>query len=164
MEKEKIIEILLKCREKFEGDKFPEGLSEPHSPEEAAQVYADLAARLGYDLKAEEILELMEAEKEKHKAQTEETAGEIERLTDDEIDAVTGGEGENHVCYDTFKDRENCMSSDGCDKNVTTYSDYKCHNNYNGYQCGSKRAFLNLTYDCGFNYMKQDCESNIAEG
>ena len=145
MEKEKIVEILRRCREEFEGDKFPEGMSEPHSPEEAAQVFADLAAQLGYDLKAEEILEVMETEKKKQKEQTEKTASEVECLTDDEVDAAGGELGceyltpqinqDDLACLDTYLDKENCMSSDGCDKNVNYYVYYNCHKNDEGAFC-----------------------------
>lgn len=145
MDKKKLIEELNRFRQ---DPRTKEAIGEAgclKDPESAAVLFANLAEKLGYDLKEEDILSLFNDEKEQRIARTEETAAEIENLSDDEIDQAAGGR-ENDACSDTFKNKENCWFNDGCDAVV---------NNYDGYVCSSTAWFCLKGEEYGFFHCKQ---------
>ena len=105
------------------------------SREEAAEAYAVAAKTFGYTLTAEEILSAIQDRETKIQVRTEGAAEELRAIPEEEMAEVSGG-GDHDICYDTYKDRENCWWSDGCDI---------IHNYYHGYQCKS----CNEGVDCG---------------
>ena len=146
MEKENIRSVLEAVRQNSEVLQNPEQADSAGNAEEAAGIWAAAAAKLGYDVSAEEISSyILEAEASlKQKAQE---AGEaITRLPDEEMKDVAGGK-DHSSCKDTYKDRENCWVHDGCDVVITHYSDYKCHYNTKGVSCGKyEKCFEESVY------------------
>ena len=60
-------------------------------------------------------------------AATEANVAKLEKLPDGELTQIAGGKGDPD-CKDTYKNRENCWSNDGCDVVYHDYDNYICKN------------------------------------
>ena len=119
MTKKELAEALEEVRKQPEiGEKVNE-----ESPRDVPAFWAKVLTEKGYNVTPEEIASFIkEAEEERRKK----TAGKIEELSDQELEAVAGGK-DHAECYYTFKDRENCWHEDGCDAVYIQYDGYLCH-------------------------------------
>ena len=86
------------------------------------------AKTLGYDLTESELKDYCEAAAAARKGKTDAQAEAVEALDDREMEQITGGRGD--TCAVTYKDRENCPSTDGCDMVVNSYKSYNCFYNH----------------------------------
>ena len=94
------------------------------TPQDVPAFWAKVLAEKGYNVSPEEITSFIrEAEEERRKK----TAGKIEELSDQELEAVAGGK-DHPECKDTYKDYENCWVEDGCDNILIRYDAYLCKN------------------------------------
>ena len=82
----------------------------------------------GYDLTAEELTAALREKGEALRKRTDAQAEAVEALDDREMEQITGGRGD--TCAVTYKDRENCPSTDGCDTVVNRYKSYNCFYNH----------------------------------
>ena len=96
------------------------------APIDEIKAYAEIAAKLGYDISEEDLREYFDSFAKLQKERTEKCAAQIEELPDDSLEPVTGG---NQGCKDTFEQRENCISNDGCDIIINDYPGYWCSRN-----------------------------------
>ena len=88
----------------------------PNTHEETVQAYAKIAKDLDIDLSEAEINAYFD------KKLTDCTAsGELD---DDEMYHFSGGQETS--CFNSYIDRENCWSNDGCDYYMNIYSTYNC--------------------------------------
>jgi hypothetical protein len=122
------IEEIKNKLEELQKDPKASELIEGHDKTDKAEAIADVAQKLGYDLKVVDLKEYMSAMEAEIKARTEAVADNIVSIHDDELDAVAGGSqpmGPKHGnCKDTFLNRENCWWNDGCDAINTKYWNY----------------------------------------
>ena len=105
-----------------------QNMPEPKTAEERIAAYAKIAEELGFDISQDDLREYVAHKEQKQKETTEAAAAEIESLTPEEMEEVSGG-GDHSECKDTYKDKENCWVNDGCDIINNHYSDYQCHYN-----------------------------------
>ena len=72
---------------------------EPANAEEAAEQYAAIAEKLGFDVKKENILRFLNAKEKLHQAQTMNAESAVKEALDEEaLDSVAGGAGDNPEC------------------------------------------------------------------
>ena len=103
------------------------GKEKPDSREEIAEVYADVAKELGYDLTPAQILEGIDDLEKAQAAGSDQAAEIVQKIEMDELEKVAGGVViPEEKCKDTFKDKENCWFNDGCDYTINSYNTYKC--------------------------------------
>ena len=76
---------------------------------------ARIARKTGYEVTDEEMADFWTKVKTKQAKASEAMAAQIAELSCDEMDQVAGGK-DHMVCSDTYKDGENCMWDDVCDK------------------------------------------------
>ena len=124
---------------------------EPENMEGRCRLYAKIAEQLGFDLTEQDLAEYVEEMQRRRSERTEAEAEKIEQLPEDELDEVAGG-GDHPECKDTYKDKENCWSNDGCDLVYHKYDGYQCHlnlycKNYNSSPCGKS-----YYEQCGYEY------------
>ena len=112
-----------------EGLELLRGKGKPSGPADACKVYAELAQEKGFDVSADDIAAYVRSQSKDRKEKTDAAAEAVERVADDEMDRVAGG-GDYPECKDTFKQRENCWSNDGCDVANNHYKYYACHHLY----------------------------------
>lgn len=91
--------------------------------EEETRAYAEAAARLGYDISADELKAYAEKKAAACRDRTGRAAEEIRGLSEEEMADVAGG---GDTCKNTYKNRENCWKNDGCDNIVNMYDHYLC--------------------------------------
>lgn len=168
MATEKINEFLQKIKTDPKTKELLKSKPEPETPEDKIKLYAELAAKLGFDLTEEDFLESYREAEKRCKEHAEKTKEMIEAVPDSELAAVSGGdkhpdncesayncnetyEHDHTNCKDTFEDYENCWVMDGCDKNYQDYNDYLCENEYNGSQCSGLDANCNQFFMCHTN-------------
>ena len=97
----------------------------PADLQEACAVYAQTAKQLGIDVTEEEIRTWLS---EQEAGTRERTDAAIRTLPDDAVEAVAGGiEPEHAGCQYSYKNKENCWYSDGCDFAWIHYDGYYCH-------------------------------------
>lgn len=122
------IEEIKNKLEELQKDPKASELIEDHDKTDKAEAIADVAQKLGYDLKVVDLKEYMSAMEAEIKARTEAVADNIVSIHDDELDAVAGGVqpiGPKHKnCKDSFSNGENCWWNDGCDVINTQYWNY----------------------------------------
>ena len=150
MEKNEIAKVLDEIRSNPDVMKELREQKTAETPEEIAAVWAKAAAGLGHSVSAEEISAyILEAEGEmKRKAQAAKDG--IENLSEQELAEVAGGKGHSD-CRDTFKDRENCWYSDGCDHIYQDYKHYVCKRSDYDPKCGKTHA-CDYTATCGADW------------
>ena len=94
------------------------------------KAYAEVAAKLGYDITEGDLREYFDSIVKLQKERTEKSAAQIKKLSDDALEWVAGGKDQLN-CKDTFEQRENCVWNDGCDIVINDYYNYFCsRNNY----------------------------------
>ena len=86
--------------------------------------------------KVGEIRATAEELNEEQKRETEASASEVESLSLDDLDAAARG-ADSGACSDTFRQRENCLSNDGCDKYINDYDNYECLHNNRYHHCST---------------------------
>ena len=126
-------------------------IPEPETPSERIHAYAKIAKNLGYDLSDEDLRAFIADQEQILQAKAQSTAQGLEELPEEELSEVAGG-GDHPDCKDTYKDKENCWVTDGCDIINNHYSDYQCHYNskcdkMQGSVCGE-----NEYNKCGYSY------------
>lgn len=138
MTKEQFLEIITavktdsQLREKL-GDRVM-------SSEVLTEMICAKAKEGGYHLTEEEFDSYMKEVEQERQKKTEKISEEISMLSDEEIDQATGGSEctEGWVkCNYTYKDFENCWSTDGCDANNIIYDGYHCVHNNENIHCGT---------------------------
>lgn len=100
------------------------------------QYLLEAAGMLGFDVTEEQIRTTAEELNEEQRKATEEAASEVAALSLDDLDAAAGGAGYGS-CSDTFEQRENCLSNDGCDKYINDYDNYECLHNNRYHHCST---------------------------
>lgn len=115
----------------------------PETEEETVKSYAEIAEKLGVELTVEEINEYFDSKS---------ASGELD---DSELSQLTGGANvkENSACSNTYKNKENCWLSDGCDFAIKKYDDYMCNKNLRGSLTIVKKALE----------IKEDIEGAIGQ-
>ena len=103
---------------------LPEGM-------EKEDALVEIARRFGYEITKEELLQASEARCKAIEAAGQAAKEAVEELSIDQLDMVAGGKKYNDDCNDTYKDKENCWLTDGCDVSYIGYSDYRCKRLYN---------------------------------
>ena len=93
---------------------------QPETEDERIAAYLDIAKKLNAELTAEGIRAYFNVA----------VGGEVD---DEELSQLTGGVdlcssnyALNPKCKDSYMQRENCWSNDGCDWTIRGYSDYLC--------------------------------------
>lgn len=92
-----------------------DSFEKPANENEAVKIYAEVAAKLGVDLSADEIKAYF-AEKT--------PCAEVD---DEELAQLSGG-NRFEKCQTSYIDRENCWWNDGCDYVFERYTLYECKN------------------------------------
>ena len=93
MSAEKTLELLKKLKEDPKAKELLNGLKKPASADDVITCYAQIAAKLGYDITAEEIREVVNQEEARRKSETEKIASDMKALNDDDVENVAGGGG-----------------------------------------------------------------------
>ena len=93
MSAEKTLELLKKLKEDPKAKELLNGLKKPASADDVITCYAQIAAKLGYDITAEEIREVVNQEEARRKSETEKIASDIKALNADDLENVAGGAG-----------------------------------------------------------------------
>ena len=106
-----------------EAEEFLKNRPAGGSMEEETAAYAEIAGRLGYEISAEELRAYAEETAASRRGRTEQAANTIRSLSEDEMSEAAGG---GDTCKSTYKNRENCWRSDGCDNIVNYYDHYVC--------------------------------------
>ncbi|MBR5337171.1 MAG: hypothetical protein IK152_04240 [Lachnospiraceae bacterium] len=106
----------------------------PEDGKEAA-VYAEVAAKLGYDISEADITGYIEKLTEDMKKRSEANMDKIEALPDETLGQVAGGADKHSDCAYSYLDGENCWWQDGCDIVWNNYPEYTCHRNDWGDPC-----------------------------
>ena len=101
---------------------------EPASIEEAAELYADIAAKTGTSIPKDAILAFLKEKEVSQQAQSAKAEGAVKQALDEEaLDAVAGGDGgyvkHNTACDTTFDPGEWCWFSDSCSLVISYYDD-----------------------------------------
>ena len=91
MSAEKTLELLKKLKEDPKAKELLNGLKKPVSADDVITCYAQIAAKLGYDITAEEIREVVNQEEARRKSETEKIASDMKALNDDDVEDVAGG-------------------------------------------------------------------------
>ena len=138
MSAEKTLELLKKLKEDPKAKELLDGLKNTASADDVISCYAQIAAKLGYDITAEEIREVVNQEEARRKSETEKATSDIQALNDDEVENVVGGvywyeasestrpNGlairyfRNEGCRWDFTD-DDCTWFDACEKVSTIY-------------------------------------------
>ena len=95
---------------------------EPANAEEAAEKYAAIAEKLGFDVTKEHLMRFLDAKEKVYQAQAAKAATAVkEALDEDALDSVAGGAGDNPECSSTFSPHEWCWVSDSCSWAISTY-------------------------------------------
>ena len=93
MSAEKTLELLKKLKEDPKAKELLDGLKNTAPADDVITCYAQIAAKLGYDITAEEIREVVNQEEARRKSETEKIASDIKVLNDDDVENVAGGAG-----------------------------------------------------------------------
>ena len=123
---EKVKAFLEHLRSNPEFEAHLKGREKCRTLDEEAKVYAEVASALGFDLTEQDFKSYAGKAAESRRQKTEAAAEKIRELPEEALDMVAGGK-DHAECKDTYKDRENCWSNDGCDNIVYWYNDYICH-------------------------------------
>lgn len=98
-----------------QAQKLLKAMEKPSNEEETLACYAEIAAKIGIELTAEDIRAYFEQKKD------------YGHLDDSELAQVAGGLPTK--CKHSFLDKENCWLTDACDLAFLNYRNYKCKNN-----------------------------------
>lgn len=112
------------------------------SSDEIIKYYAELAPTMDFNLSEEDFRDFFDNGDNSLKERTDSTIAKIEELDVNELSGISGGyDGIIHShpdkCDYSFKDRENCWFTDGCDQIFLSYGDdYVCHSRTSVFDCG----------------------------
>ena len=113
--------------ENEEAKKLFRAAKEPAGIEEAAELYADIAAKTGTDISKDAILAFLKEKEVSQQAQSAKAEGAVKQVLDEEaLDEVAGGgnyENHNTACDTTFDPGEWCWFSDSCSLVISYYED-----------------------------------------
>ena len=141
MESEKVKEFIKYVKTDPKAKEKLGNFIKPEDPEKVIAWYAEAAKLLGSDVTEADLRVFLEDETADHAARTENSAAEVSKLTDADLDAVSGGGrgrgATSEECKYSFEDYENCWRKDGCDNNWVTYDNYICNVNSQGVVCGA---------------------------
>ena len=150
MEHHEVRTFLKALRINSKAREMVENLPEPKSTEERIAAYAKIAGELGFDVTEEDLKEYVAHKEKVLQEKAGAVAAKIEEMTPEELGEVAGG-GDHPECKDTYKDKENCWSNDGCDIINHHYDGYQCHYNdkcsHQNFTCGDK-----WYEQCGYYY------------
>jgi hypothetical protein len=124
---EKIKKFLEELAKKPELAKELGDMPKDFTIDEKISAYAGLAKKLGYDITEDDFKKYVSEADKAAQDKTGEVADDLAKLSDEELDDVAGG-GANPNCKDTFLDKENCWSNDGCEAINNYYPNYQCRN------------------------------------
>ena len=93
MSAEKTLELLKKLKEDPKAKELLDGLKNTAPADDVITCYAQIAAKLGYAITAEEIREVVNQEEARRKSETEKIASDMKALNDDDVENVAGGGG-----------------------------------------------------------------------
>ncbi|MBR5338394.1 MAG: Nif11-like leader peptide family natural product precursor [Lachnospiraceae bacterium] len=127
MASEKVKEFLEAARTDAKAAELINSYAAPADQKEEVRIYAEIAAKLGFDVTEADLSAYQEEQIEAIKQKTENTSSKIESLPDDAISEVAGGRRKPNGCYDTYTNKENCWFNDGCDSIINKYANYICH-------------------------------------
>ena len=145
MSAEKTLELLKKLKEDPKAKELLDGLKNTASADDVITCYAQIAAKLGYDITAEEIREVVNQEEARRKSETKKATSDIQALNDDDVENVAGGVYWNKAsemtrpgtlniiyvreegCRWDFTD-DDCTWFDACEKISTIY--FACTGKY----------------------------------
>ena len=99
--------------------------------EDVPAFWAKILTEKGYSVSSEEIASFIREAEEERRNKTQENAGKIEELPDQELEAVAGGK-DHPKCHYTYKDYENCWREDACDIINIYYLGYLCKTVFEG--------------------------------
>ena len=91
MSAEKTLELLKKLKEDPKAKELLDGLKNTAPADDVITCYAQIAAKLGYAITAEEIREVVNQEEARRKSETEKIASDMKELNDDDVEHVAGG-------------------------------------------------------------------------
>ena len=153
MSMDKITKLLEEMRINPKAKELIQEAGMPRNDEEFIHLYAEIASKIGFDATEEEIRAgIVALIKERRKK----TAADIEKLSDDDVEKVVGGEKGHSNCKDTYLNGENCRYNDGCDHVWQDYDGYICKNTSNGHECPYFNAHCDETFLCEGIVMNQN--------
>ena len=85
MSAEKTLELLKKLKEDPKAKELLDGLKNTAPADDVITCYAQIAAKLGYAITAEEIREVVNQEEARRKSETEKIASDMKALNDDDV-------------------------------------------------------------------------------
>ena len=110
-----------------EAKKLFKEAKEPAGIEEAAGLYADIAAKTGFSISKDAIMEFLKENEASRQAQSAKAEGAVKEALDEEaLEAVAGGGDyvkQNPGCDTTYDPGEWCWFSDSCSLVISYYSD-----------------------------------------
>lgn len=120
-----IYDSLKALSENEEAKKLFRAAKEPAGIEEAAELYADIAAKTGNSIPKDAILALLKEKEARQRAQSAKAEGAVKKALDEEaLDAVAGGA--NPGCDDTHSPGEWCWFTDSCEFVISYYDEPAC--------------------------------------
>ena len=148
MSAEKTLELLKKLKEDPKAKELLDGLKNTASSDDVITCYAQIASKLGYDITAEEIREVVDQEEARRKAQTEKIASDIKELNDDDVKEVAGGGSKYRIgdkIYEgcAYTQDGLCVVNDAC---FNTNFVYACDKDWSDPNCV-------IAYICEFPIM-----------
>ena len=137
MSAEKTLELLKKLKEDPKAKELLNGLKKPASADDVITCYAQIAAKLGYAITAEEIREVVNQEEARRKSETEKIASDMKALNDDDVEDVTGGASRyqwDETWYEgcKFTHDGSCAIQDAC---VSVRVNYLCDADWSDPNC-----------------------------
>ena len=139
MSAEKTLELLKKLKEDPKAKELLDGLKNTAPADDVITCYAQIAAKLGYAITAEEIREVVNQEEARRKSETEKIASDMEALNDDDVEDVVGGVYHYKLnrrtgtytrvegCVNDYTD-DDCAIRDACDGLYNLY--FGCSSRY----------------------------------
>ena len=137
MAKEQAIHFLEKLKNNKELLKQFEGRENPKTPEEATQLYSEIASVNGETISAADFAEALKEMKSKVSQKTKKTAAKIEALSEAELGAVAGGKSKFYLDGELYEGCVGahdgwCFKVEACDG---SWNHYICDENYSDSDC-----------------------------
>ena len=103
-----------------EAKELLKGLKEPSGAEEAAELYADIAAKTGTSISKDAILAILKEKEAIQQARSAKAEGAVRQaLEENDLESVAGGA--NPGCDDTHSPGEWCWFTDSCSFVISYY-------------------------------------------
>ena len=137
MAKEQAIRFLEKLKNNKEFLKQFEGRENPKTPEEATQLYSEIASVNGETISAADFAEALKEMKSKVSQKTKKAAAKIEALSEAELGAVAGGKSQFYLDGELYEGCVRthdgwCFEVEACDG---SWNHYICDENYSDSDC-----------------------------